>query len=189
MALETSLGACLVGCGTVPIKDITGFYSPVAKTTGWGAPNLIRTDVVSATLTLTFTNSKGVVTTTEVDVTTEVQDGVFSDIDLNTYEVSEDGILDIYYLVIGPEDSQYETDASIGIYCNVECCVDKLALKAAKTACNPCEKGIYPTTFDVASTLLSALPKISVCLNRSDYFSVLKQLEKLCGSDCGCGCS
>jgi hypothetical protein len=189
MALENSIGACLTGCGSVPIKDVTGLYNPVNNLVGWGFPNLEREDVVSATLTLTFTNSKGTVTTETIDVTTEVQDSLLADIELTTYEVSQDGILDIRYVIEGPEDAEYETETSIGIFCNVECCVDKLALKAAKTACNPCEKGRYPTTFDVATTLLSALPKISVCLNRTDYFSVLKQLERICGSDCGCGCS
>ena len=189
MALEISLGACLEGCGSVPVKDITGFYNPASNTVGWGFPNAERLDITSAILTLTFTNSKGTVTTTEINVTTIVQDGLLSDIDLTTYEIAEDGILDIYYVIVDLDEETYQTETSIGIFCNVECCVDKLALKAARTACNPCEKGTYPTTFDIASALLSALPKISVCLNRSDYFLTLKQLEKICGSDCGCGCS
>lgn len=188
MALETSLGACLIGCGTVPIQDITGLYNPVSNTVGWGALTLLRADVVEASLLLTFTNSKGTITTSTVDVTTEIQEGELSTVDLYTYEVPEDGILTIKYTVVGPEEATYETDTSLAIFCNAECCVDKLALKAAKTPCNPCDKN-YPTVFDMASTLLSALPKISVCLNPTDYLSALAQLEKLCGKNCGCGCS
>jgi hypothetical protein len=188
MALETSLGACLVGCGTVPIKDITGLYNPISNLVGWGNPNILREDILEATLVLTFTNSKGTVTTNTIDITTEVQEADLSTIDLYTYETIGDGILEITYTVIGPEEEVYETATSLGIYCNVECCVDKLALKAAKTPCNPCDK-TYPTVFDVASSLLSALPRISVCLNPTEYFTALAQLEKLCGTNCGCGCS
>lgn len=187
MALAPILSTCLKGCSTVEISDITGLYS-AENTTGWGAPNLERADVIEALLTIKYTNSDGVSSTTIVDVTTEVQTAVTESILLNTYTLVGDGVLDITYS-IKAETESYSVTLTKAIFCNVKCCVQKLAVGLAKELCEPCNKGAKTEKFLSAYTLLLGLSSIVICTGQTAYLKLLKQLQKLCGEKCGCGCS
>lgn len=86
----------------------------------------------------------------------------------------------------------YTTETETAIFCNVGCCVEKLAAEVAKVAkelCGGCSSKATEK-FISAEILYRSLENIAICNGQAEFLKVLKSLEKICNSSgCGCGCS
>jgi len=184
LMLEPKIKSCLKDCESLTIKDITGFYDVTLNETGWGTPNINKSDLTEATLTIVTPTQ-----TYEENVLETIQDSVFSTYDIFTY--TSDSLTDGIYkftLKLITEDNEYEVSITHFVYCNVECCVDKLGSKLAIQSCDPCKDTDKLDEFILADSLLTAIS--SDCISENDFKCLLKQLQKICSSsDCGCGCS
>lgn len=179
---EIKLKNCVKNCNTLNIKEVIGFYDEELNPTGWGTPNIEKSDVTKATLFITTPTGQ----IFEEDVIDTIKDSVFSSYTLFDFTPIEDGIYTVK-LVIETESQDHEVIYNPRIWCNVACCVDKLSLKLAEPSCNPCG---HPDLdkINLAFMLLKSLE--SGCLSDSEFNKILSQLKKICeSSGCGCGCS
>jgi hypothetical protein len=204
MALSPTISACLNECTGITIKDTTGFYNVTTNPNGWDdASTVYRTDsdepyVISATLAFTLNSSLTPFLT--VDVTTIIENSVFPTFDLHIYAPADafgnstlaDGSYTITYTIVDSDDVTYTTDTILVVYCNVACCVSKLAVAVADQDCNPCDSEAFDN-FVLADGILQALKPVAECSGEAEFLKLLNKLQKLCGTSttggCGCGCS
>jgi len=179
--LELKIKSCRKDCESLIIKDITGFYDETLNETGWGTPNILKSSLINATLTIN--NSDGSVV--QENILEVIQNSVYSTYDLFTIENIKDGVYTIT-LEIETENDTYSVSITHAVYCHVECCVNKLAVDASKDNCVPCSSE-KTDKYILAYTLLSALK--SKCLSNTEFLKILSRLQKICTTgDCGCGC-
>lgn len=204
MALTPTISACLNGCTGITITDTTGFYNITTNPGGWNDVSTVyRTDIdtpytQSATITITLNSLPTPLAT--IDVIATIQGAVFPTFDLYSYAPVDiygnptltDGSYTITYTIVGSDDITYTTDTVVVVYCNVACCVSKLAVAVADQDCNTCESEAFDT-FVLADGILQALNAVAECSGETEFLKLLNKLQRLCGTSttggCGCGCS
>ena len=201
MALIPTISACLEGCTTITIKDTTGFYNLNTNPYGWNGSNVWRTDddtpyVDSATLSISFNGG----TALEYNMLSTIQAAVLPDFTLYSYTpvdstgstfTLQDGYYNITYTLVDSTEATYETEIEFVVFCNVACCVSKMAAKVAAELCNDCESDAY-NDFLIADGILQALKATAESLGTQEFTKLLTKLQKLCNQTtdgCGCGCS
>lgn len=204
MALTPTISACLNGCTGITITDTTGFYNITTNPGGWNDVSTVyRTDIdipytQSATITITLNSLPTPLAT--IDVIATIQGAVFPTFDLYSYAPVDiygnptltDGSYTITYTIVDSDDITYTTDTVVVVYCNVACCVSKLAVAVADQDCNTCESEAFDT-FVLADGILQALNAVAECSGETEFLKLLNKLQRLCGTSttggCGCGCS
>lgn len=204
MALIPTISACLNECTGITIKDTTGFYNVTTNPGGWNTGSTVYRvgpsipNVQSAIITITLNSSPTPLAT--IDVLTTVQDAIFPVFDLYTYSPTDaygnstlnDGSYTITYTIVDSDDFTYTTDTTVVVYCNVACCVSKLALAVADQDCNNCESEAF-NNFTLADGILQALKAVAECSGETEFLKLLNKLQRLCGTSttggCGCSCS
>lgn len=172
-------------CDTIKVSDIAGLYSS-DNTTGWGSPNLARDFTGTAILEIKYKTS-----VLQFDVKETIEDAVLPYFTLYSYTNAsglEDGVYTITVTLTDTENNKkYVTSKKITSECNVECCVAKLAIKAADECnCNTLDA----ENFSKAEQILSSLKSVAENLGEKEYYIQLAKLQKICEtSNCGCGCS
>jgi len=202
MPLIPKIQACLNSCSGITIKDITGFYNVVSNPFAWNNNSTLwktiilgTPQLVSATITITFND----VQETPVSVLTAIQGSIFPNYLLLEYtpvnsegtSLLKDGHYNIKLTLTDINNVVYVTDTDITVWCNVECCIQKLSAKVASELCNTCDTEAYDT-FVLADGMFTALKAVSECNGTQEFNKLLTKLQKLCGvstGDCGCGCS
>jgi hypothetical protein len=204
MALTPTISACLNGCTGITITDTTGFYNVTTNLGGWNANSTIYRvgpnipNVQSATLTITLNSSSTPLET--INVLLPVQNAIFPIFDLYTYAPVDifgnttlvDGSYTITYTITDNDGVIYITDTVLVVYCNVICCVEKLAVAAADGSCDPCDSEAF-NNFVLADGILQSLKAVAECSGEAEFLKLLNKLQRLCGTSttggCGCGCS
>ena len=202
MALIPTISACLENCTTITIKDTTGFYNSTTNPYGWNGSNVWRTDddtppyVISATLSISFNGG----TALEYNMLSTIQAAVLPDFTLYSYTpvdstgstfTLQDGYYNIKYTLVDSLEATYETEIEFVVFCNVACCVSKLAAKVAQELCNDCDSDAY-NDFLIADGILQALKAVAESKGTAEFSKLLTKLQKLCNQttgNCGCGCS
>lgn len=183
--LIPKIKSCLVSCNSISIYDITGFYNVTTNPNGWLSPNLLKSFTGTATLKIVTPQGN----TIETDVKQVIADSIFPQYLLYTYTPDSllDGIYKIYLTLIDTVNNvTYKASSEIAIYCNVECCVKKLAAEVADDLCNGCSSE-KTEKFNLANELYESLKSVSECLGEKEFNKLLSQLEKICNStNCGC---
>ena len=204
MALSPTISACLNKCTGITIKDTTGFYNITTNPSGWNANSTVHRvgpsipNIQSATLTFTLNSASTPFLT--VNVTTIIQNAIFPTFDLYTYAPADvfgnstlaDGSYTITYTIVDSNNITYTTDTILVVYCNVICCVSKLAAAVADEDCNPCDSEAF-NNFVLADGILQSLNSVAECSGEAEFLKLLNKLQRLCGTSttggCGCGCS
>ena len=202
MALIPTISACLVGCTKIVISDTTGFYNVSNNSGGWNDNNTVwKTDANSPYLTLaTLSISLNGGDPMVITVTDPIQTSIYPTFTLYEYTPTnsvgefnlQDGYYNIVYTLTDSNDNTYETEIEFVVYCNVACCVSKMAAKVASELCNDCESDAY-NDFLIADGILQALKAVAESKGTAEFTKLLTKLQKLCGTSttggCGCGCS
>jgi len=201
MAFIPTISACLVDCTKIVITDTTSFYNSTTNPYGWNDNSTLwRTNagspyVTDATISISF-NDQPVVTTS---VLGNIQSAVFPSFDLYEYlpltsagtYALQDGYYNIVYSITDNNDNVYQTETQFMVYCNVACCVSKLAAKVAQELlCNDCDSQAYDD-FLIADGILQALKAVAESKGTAEFTKLLTKLQRLCNQttgDCGCGC-
>lgn len=195
--LIPKISICVNACKGFTVKNITGWFNEDTNPGGfndnstvWVNSTLGNPYVTSAKLEIYLND----VLLDTIDVTETVNDSIYPTFDLYTYlpETLVDGVYRVVFTVEDEDEAVYTTDKIKAVWCNVECCVNKLAFKVAEELCNNCESKAFDN-FITANTLLESLEDIAQCLGQEDFLKILGKLQKICGhktsSGCGCGCS
>jgi len=204
MAFIPTISACLNGCTGITINDTTGFYNSVTNIYGWNDGfTLWKTalggdpHVVAATISISLNGGAA----TPINVLNKVQESVFPEFQLYQYTPVDstvstftlaDGYYDIVYTITDEAGLTYTTDTTFVVFCNVACCVSKLAARVADELCNNCDSEAY-NDFLIADGMLQALKATAESLGTQEFTKLLNKLQKLCNQTsaggCGCGCS
>lgn len=179
---KPKLQACM-SCDSIVIKETRGFYNVDTNPYGWNTPNLERNFTGTAILTIKYNG-----TVTEQDVKTVIEDAIFPEFTLFTLdEPIKDGVYTFTLTLVDTDNNVTYTETIKKVStCEVECCVNKLAVKAVDSCdCNTKEF----TNFVQAVNLFYSLEEIAKCLGEAEFTKQLKKLQKICSTtDCGCGC-
>ena len=201
MAFISTISACLNECNKITITDTTGFYNVTTNPFGWNNDlTLWRTDaddpyVTAATISISLNGGDPTV----VNVLSTVQQAVFpvytlyeyAPVDSSNNSTLQDGYYNIIFTVKDSNDEVYETEIEFVVYCNVACCVSKLAAKVAQELCNDCDSDAY-NDFLIADGILQSLKAVAESKGTAEFSKLLTKLQKLCNQttgNCGCGCS
>jgi hypothetical protein len=204
MPFIPTISACLNGCTGITIEDTTGFFNNPNNLYGWNSNSTLWKNeidgepfVIAATISISLNGG----TATEYNVLNKIQESIFPNFELYQYTPVDitgstfalaDGYYTIVYTITDSNDAVYTTDITLVVYCNVACCVAKLAASVADELCNPCDSTAY-NNFALADGLLQALKATAESLGTQEFTKLLNKLQKLCGQSttggCGCGCS
>ena len=132
MALVPKISARTLNCcQLLQVKDITMAYDVSLNPTGWGSPNIEHSDVVSATVAITYPN--GTKVTEDVSVAFQVGTDPFDLCSLSPVGATfPDGVYLVEYTIFDGADTYY-TSVQISMDCNVSCCVDKMFSRDRKS--------------------------------------------------------
>jgi len=202
MAFISTISACLNGCNRITITDTTGFYNSTTNPFGWNndltvwRTNVDSPNIVEAKLSISLNGGAPIV----IDVLTTIQAAVFPIFELYEYfpldnadnSTLQDGYYNITYTITDSTDEVYQTEIQFVVYCNVACCVSKLAARVADELCNNCDSEAY-NDFLIADGMLQALKAVAESKGTQEINKLLNKLQKLCNQTsaggCGCGCS
>ena len=204
MAFIPTISACLNGCTGITINDTTGFYNDPNNLSGWNDNDTLwKTNanantpyVIAATIGISLNGGAAV----QYNVLNKIQESIFPEFELYQYTPVDstgstftlaDGYYTITYTVTDSDNVVYTTDTTFVVYCNVACCVSKLAAKVAQELCNDCDSDAY-NDFLIADGILQALKAVAESKGTAEFSKLLTKLQKLCNQttgNCGCGCS
>lgn len=190
MALSPNIGDISITNShtTISITDTTGVYNVTTNPGGWEAPNIAGSDVVTATLTLTFNGGTAQV----VDVTSQIPATVTGDIVFNDITIADyaDGKATIIY-TITTASTTYTKTLNMLFTCEAREAIDALWANIAGKFCgNSCSIKDLIEDANTAEGLLRALKSAGACCN--DTTCIDKLLETINRftefDDCSCGC-
>lgn len=184
MALEPSIRVCLnSSCDTLTLYETTGVYDETTNLTGYGAPNILTSDVTIVTLRVT--NPSGDIydiTLTDNDFPkTNEDDGYEIDMsEIGDITNVEDGYWTFKYTVFTSGDS-YTVTQGYMFYCNSECCVAKMLAKVDPEECDcDAENNTKISNYIRSITLLDSLKNAAYCFNEDRFDKIKTLLAKLC---------
>lgn len=180
------------GCTELRFNDSTCSYS-IVNTGGWGSPNELLSSVTDWSISIyppdssTYLPSLNLVTFSNPSgLPSEDCDSISLSLDTlyGTGSTSViDGIYEISYAVT-TNTTSYIKVKRIAVYCSVECCIHRMALKLKEGCC--CDNE-FVKNYILAETLLDALKVNAECGNETKFISLLKKLQKICSfQSCGC---
>ena len=201
MAFIPTISACLNGCTGITFNDTTGFYNSVTNIHGWNdGATLFKIDngqqyVIAATISISLNGGEA----TTINVLNKIQESIFPEFELYQYTPVDtggnfnlsDGYYTITYTITDSNNVVYTTDILFVVYCNVACCVSKMAANVAAELCNDCDSDAY-NDFLIADGILQALKATAESLGTQEFTKLLTKLQKLCNQTtggCGCGCN
>ena len=201
MAFIPTISACLVDCTKIVITDTTGFYNVSSNPYGWNDNSTLWITnppvphALAATLTLSLNDQ--VINT--INVLGSVQASVFPSFELYQYlplsstgeYALQDGYYNIVYTITDNDGNVYQNETQFMVYCNVACCVAKMAAQVAQELCQDCDSQAYDD-FLLADGILQALKAVAESKGTAEFTKLLTKLQKLCTQtvgNCGCGCS
>lgn len=188
-ACEDDCG-CGSNCSNIKIKDVTGLYDAINNPRGWddlstvyrynGLPN-----VVSAELEIKKDGQP--LTGSPFNVLPKVQAATDETYLLYKIDNISDGIYEGILTITDSDCNVYQAEFIKPVYCNVKCCVSKLAADIAEETCE-CKSKKY-NIFQKANVYLKALKILTCCLREKQFTSILTKLKSICyGGSCNCGC-
>ena len=185
-----------MNCDSIEVVSTTGWYNVTANPGGFNDDSTVWTatalgDPYVASATLEFYLNDVLFST--VDVTETINESIFPEFHLYTLSQNlVDGVYNVKLTIVDSNEVSYSVDETEASWCNVECCVNKLAAKVAEELCSNCESKASEN-FEFADTLLNSIEKVAECLGQQEFLSLLNKLQKICGqtssTGCGCGCS
>lgn len=183
---------------TLEFQELTGTYS-VNNTGGWGSPpNEALTNAYAATLDIYQPGSSTITNTIDLFQLTGPSTQYPTDDDVTGYIITDtalgisgitDGIWQFTYTILtgNTDDSiTYTTTKNIFLYCNVQCCYQKLVEKISCCSCGPCEEKNIQNAIK-AWGLLEGIKAMAIMGNTTSFTKCLTSLQNYCSSvNCGC---
>jgi len=182
--LSLNFNICVInGCTQLNFTETTGFYS-AANTGGWGAPNIILSDAVTATLAITPYGSSTTYTIDLLATTLFPTDNSSFSYDIPLSDIGSlttilDGKWTFVYTVSDGTDTYTRTIYKY-FYCNLECCVTNMLPKVDVNNCDCCVPTLEYKKYITAWTYLEALKKAAACGDETNFTAIKKIIDKLC---------
>ena len=188
MSLQLKYDLCVINnCTQIRFTENTGYYS-AANLGGWGTPNWVLADALTAFLDIT--NPNGTTYTINLLSTTLFPTNIvgFSyDIPLASIG-SPTSIIDgqwiFKYYITNKDGVKVSTTIYKYFYCNSECCVTEM-LANLDLSCDCCKDSDSYKDYILAWTELQSLKKAAACGDSTNFTAIKKIVDKLCKNN-GC---
>jgi hypothetical protein len=184
MAVDVKFSICQSSdCNSISFTETTGAYHVTTNPTGWGAPNELTSDAISATLTITGPDGTiyspvNVFTLGTFPKTTSTAYSIAA----STIDASLTGFADgdwkMTYTVT-TDDNTYEETITFFFFCKIDSCICK-KLAALKVNDCDCDPGKIEDVLK-AKAYFYALEYAVGCGNITGANDILATLEKMCG--------
>lgn len=188
MSLQLKFDICVTnGCTQIRFSETTGYYSSV-NTTGWGSPNWLLADALTAKLDIT--TPSGTTYTINLLTTTLFPSNVVGTLyDIPSSSIGGitsivDGQWIFKYYVTNKDDVEVSTTIYKYFYCNSECCVTEM-LANLDLSCDCCKDSDSYKNYTLAWTELQSLKKAAACGDSTNFTTIKKIVDKLCKNN-GC---
>ncbi len=181
MALTPKISSCIDCCDQeITITDLTGAYSALDNTGGWGSPNPTAAGVTSSSISITDP-SGNVTTHTATDLPLGSVTITASDI-VTGATTLEDGQYYITWSILDAASDPYTAYSNPFGMCAVENCVtDKVAAMDpdCDCGCDDCSNSVlkYITTFEALKGAIS-------CGKSERAAKLLTDLQDMCNNNC-----
>lgn len=182
MALVLKYNLCVTdGCTQIKFTENTGFYSTV-NTTGWGTPNVLLSNVVSAVLTIKgpdgISHNVNLFSTALFPSDTSNTEYTIPLASYGSPTTITDGQWYFLYTVTMNDTTVYKTTVYKYFYCNLECCVNSMLLNIE--TCDCCTTYDSYKNYVHAWTMLESLKDAAKCGDVTRFTSIKKIIDKLC---------
>ncbi len=182
MALKLSYNICVTqACTQLKFTETTGFYDVITNTTGYGTPNILISDVLTAVLTIKGPN--GITYNVNLFSTGLFPDdlsGIEYTIPLSSYgspSMITDGQWYFVY-TITTAGATYSTTIYKYFTCNTECCVT--SMQPDLKTCDCCDDNPELDNYIKAWSFLQSLKKAAECGDYTNFTAIKKIVDKLC---------
>jgi hypothetical protein len=189
MALEIDFDICTqTACTEIKFTETTGIYQALSNPTGYGAPNPLVGDFVTATLLIIDPDGEEY----EIDLGAESypkndDDGyVIPAVDIGSRTLIEDGYWQFVYTIVDGAAESYSATKTLIFSCNTNCCVRRLLL-----AINPDPNDTSVTNkkkidrYLKAKIYLDLLKHYAYCGSTEDFDNLKLVIDKICENN-GC---
>ncbi len=190
MSVVLSFQICQSGdCSSLQFSELTGAYDAISNLTGWGSPNSLISDALTATLTITLADSSSYTidlfaTGNFPTTSSTIYDIINTDIGLVVGDVIPDQIITFTYTVTTASATYTQTNVQ-AFYCQAECCVNSMFLDL-DFDCD-CSKDSIDLALK-AYAMLQGLKMAANSGNRTNYNNILAQINKLCANSSCSNC-
>ncbi len=185
MSLLLKESVCeLCSCKQLQFSELTGIYNAISNPGGYGSPNPVWDDAISAVLTITLGDG---VTSYNIDLYATgyfpTNDRTFEytlvneDFGYTTGDKIPDQILTLKYTIGFGDSTIYSTTIYKGLICNTKCCVQSM-LKDIDWTCDCSTVAI--NNYLQAKALYDGLLSSIDCGDRNSFTNQLNQLNKIC---------
>lgn len=188
MAFKPKLGICLTNnCNDLILTDTTGLYDASLNPEGWnggGHPN--NSTITSASVDVYLPHAtiptNHIVTTAVTGATINNYQSIF---ELGTYGTPDvnltgkfpDGIYKFQYKVVDSGTTYKSDKYQVYLYCNTQCCVDKMLANIAEDMSNV---QFVQDALLANAYLLSASQSAFSCGNFTAVDKLVEQARKIC---------
>lgn len=184
MSLEINFSLIEVqSCDSITLRDVTGDYS-LGNLTGYGTPNPAKSDIVSATYSIT--DPAGTVYTVTATLPSVDTDTVITPTSLGlSSDTFDDGIWLITYTV-STVNIPYSLNSKVLLTCSVQCCLDKAIAAINIDGKCDCNSDTLKTV-DAIDWFLQAARYAAQCDKPNKAKKLLERAEFLCTQKkCSC---
>lgn len=195
MPIILKIKACISkNCTTISLSETTGIYDGILNITGYGYPNIEKTDIISSSIIITLPDGNLVpiinpigLPSSDPNLSYEIPFSILN----ASYSKIPDGLYKITYNLVSNETPEvtYTTSEYFLFTCNIECCIAKLYSQITTSTDCSCDSHIIKNAL-YASTLMKGLKaNKGNCGNITAINNLLKELNNICGSlseDCDC---
>lgn len=181
--LSLNFNICQINsCIDLEFTETTGIYS-TSNPSGYGAPNIVIGDVLSAVLT--STSPSGIVYSTNLFTQGFPSDNTSYSVILTlTNETLEDGKWTFTYTITTLSTTYTKTIYKL-FACNSECCVKQMLDNIDLEDCGCTNKSVEKENYLTAWTFLELLKNAAQCGDIESFTKLKKIVDKLCkNKDC-----
>lgn len=190
MGLVLNFQICQVnGCSQLQFTETTGIYNAISNPGGYGSPNPLTSDALTAILIITLANGSSYNIDLFATGNFPTSDNTFiynitnENIGYITSNAIPDQIITFTYIVTTASQTYTQT-VQQGLYCQVECCINTMFVNL-DFGCSECFTHSIENALK-AFALLQGLITSANCGSNTNFQNILNQLNKLCA---GTGCS
>lgn len=193
MALDPTINLCLrTGCNELVFSETTGIYNASSNLGGYGTPNPVTGNVISAVLTVISPSNQtytiNLFTTTFFPTSDTTFEYTLPLAQLGNRTIIEDGQWQFIYTIVTRimgVDTTYIANTSGIFTCNSTCCVQELLLDIDEVNIDSKENIKRIDNYKKASSFLAVLKYYANCSNLNMFNNIKLILDKLCANnDC-----
>jgi hypothetical protein len=179
-------------CDSICIKELTDIIQAPYNLTGWGASNILTSDVVTATITILNLDGDTVKTfvvkdEVDIDLYPNTTPTPFVITDDESWS-SSDGIYQVVYIITA-DSNTYTNGGQYTLFtCSIKNCINTLVASIVKE-CNKIKLSEQKELLDQLELIVYGIESAFSCNDFTTATQLIEAAQKICDNICDCGCN